>query len=285
VHAPNWNFNVSHEGASAVARAACVPSCEPACSRAGDYVVLAAEPLCVCGVDVAAPGQLRRRGTPQMLPMREHLQQFKRQFTAAEVAHILSAGSEGASHTRVTVRLDGRRAGAGTHLRNTAPACATDKTCLVTRAAEGAQQSAFQRIWSLKEAMVKARGDGLAYDLGRAEFTVHDGGTASLLLDSAPQRHWCGSLSHVTHALAMLTQTLPRVCTLRAFNVEQLGPATAKGTHWARTSKLLLLSRCLFAALTLLHVMQVTVARCRPQDVVDAVGSFRATLLVRVWEV
>ena len=35
---PNWNFNVSHEG---------------------DYVVLAAEPLLVCGVDVAAPDQVR----------------------------------------------------------------------------------------------------------------------------------------------------------------------------------------------------------------------------------
>jgi hypothetical protein len=35
------------------------------------------------------------------------------------------------------------------------------------------------------------------------------------------------------------------------------------------------------AALTLPPAMQVTVARCRPLDVVDAVGSFRATLLVR----
>ena len=34
--APNFNFNVSHEG---------------------EFVVLASEPVCVCGVDVAAPGQ------------------------------------------------------------------------------------------------------------------------------------------------------------------------------------------------------------------------------------
>eukprot|EP00854_Cymbomonas_tetramitiformis_P014522 gene14522-17166_t len=38
--APNFNYNVSHEG---------------------DYVVLVSEPVCVCGVDVAAP-QAGRRG-------------------------------------------------------------------------------------------------------------------------------------------------------------------------------------------------------------------------------
>jgi 4'-phosphopantetheinyl transferase len=35
---PNFNFNVSHEGS---------------------FVALAAEPVCICGVDVAAPYQLR----------------------------------------------------------------------------------------------------------------------------------------------------------------------------------------------------------------------------------
>jgi len=38
----NWNFNCSHEG---------------------DLVVLAAEPTCVCGVDVAAPQQVANRQT------------------------------------------------------------------------------------------------------------------------------------------------------------------------------------------------------------------------------
>jgi 4'-phosphopantetheinyl transferase len=38
--APNFNFNVSHEG---------------------EFVVLASEPVCIVGVDVAAPGQLRNR--------------------------------------------------------------------------------------------------------------------------------------------------------------------------------------------------------------------------------
>lgn len=73
-HAPNFNFNVSHEG---------------------DWVVLASEPLCVCGVDVAAPGQLRRANAAATPPMREYLQLFARQFTAVERAAVLSAGHEG----------------------------------------------------------------------------------------------------------------------------------------------------------------------------------------------
>jgi hypothetical protein len=43
--APNFNFNVSHEG---------------------HFVVLASEPHTVCGVDCAAPSQLRR-GKPQTM--------------------------------------------------------------------------------------------------------------------------------------------------------------------------------------------------------------------------
>ena len=51
---PNWNFNVSHEG---------------------HYVVLAAEPLLLCGVDVAAPDQSRVRGKPR--PLEEHFATMK----------------------------------------------------------------------------------------------------------------------------------------------------------------------------------------------------------------
>ncbi len=73
-HAPNWNFNVSPEG---------------------DFVVLASEPLCVCGVDVAAPGQLRCKGATAPPPMREYVQLFRRQLTPREVERILGAGCEG----------------------------------------------------------------------------------------------------------------------------------------------------------------------------------------------
>ena len=71
--AANWNFNVSHEG---------------------DFVVLASEPLCVCGVDVAAPAQLRRKGA-EPPPMRQFVTNFSRQLTSREQQQILTAGSEG----------------------------------------------------------------------------------------------------------------------------------------------------------------------------------------------
>ena len=64
---------------------------------AGCYVVLAAEPFCVCGVDVAAPGQLRRAGASA--PMKQHIQLFKHQFTLDETQRIFAAGDEGVTVT------------------------------------------------------------------------------------------------------------------------------------------------------------------------------------------
>lgn len=49
----------------------------------GDYVVLAAEPLCICGVDVAAPMQLRpqaNRGLDSLF------NSFRKQLTDNEVS-------------------------------------------------------------------------------------------------------------------------------------------------------------------------------------------------------
>lgn len=61
----------------------------------GSYVVLAAEPFCVCGVDVAAPGQLRRPGASAPASMQQYVELFKRQFTSSETRRILAAGDEG----------------------------------------------------------------------------------------------------------------------------------------------------------------------------------------------
>ena len=64
---PNWNFNVSHEG---------------------KFVVMAAEPLLLCGVDVAAPEAARsgkkKRG------IEENLSMMKGQLTAQELNRIYS---------------------------------------------------------------------------------------------------------------------------------------------------------------------------------------------------
>ena len=104
--APNFNFNVSHEGR---------------------YVVLATENLCVVGVDVASP-----------LSQRIGKQSFPDAFACWDT--VCSPAE----------RNDIRKQGS-----------------------EELQSGAFQRHWSLKEAFVKARGDGLAFEpLSRAEFTI-----------------------------------------------------------------------------------------------------------------
>ena len=51
----------------------------------GDYVVLASEPVCICGVDVAAPQQLRARNSQHKMSMAELRSIFSRQFTEYEV--------------------------------------------------------------------------------------------------------------------------------------------------------------------------------------------------------
>ncbi|DBA79378.1 TPA: hypothetical protein ACH3X2_000024 [Trebouxia sp. C0005] len=68
--APNFNFNVSHEGG---------------------YVVLAAEPVCICGIDVAAPPEARSAKTQTPA---ELFRAFDKQFTAEEWTCIKAAGNE-----------------------------------------------------------------------------------------------------------------------------------------------------------------------------------------------
>lgn len=67
--APNFNYSVSHEG---------------------DYVILAAEGRCLCGVDVAAPHSLRRNGGQ---PLSDVLVAFEKQLTPAEWAAVRSGGA------------------------------------------------------------------------------------------------------------------------------------------------------------------------------------------------
>ena len=54
----------------------------------GDYVVLASEPVCICGVDCAAPQQLRGRGKARM-SVSELKAIFAKQFTPYEVPNLV----------------------------------------------------------------------------------------------------------------------------------------------------------------------------------------------------
>jgi len=109
-HMPNFNFNVSHEG---------------------DYIVLASEPVCIVGVDVAAPGQIRRRKDGQF-SLEETFHSFRDQFTQIEWQSIRELETE------------------------------------------KAQEEAFRRNWSCKEAFTKARGDGIGFELKRCQFDIRE---------------------------------------------------------------------------------------------------------------
>ena len=61
--APNWNFNVSHEG---------------------KYIVLASEPMALCGVDVAAPEESRAMARKRVFS--EQLDMIKGQLSPSEVS-------------------------------------------------------------------------------------------------------------------------------------------------------------------------------------------------------
>jgi len=134
--APNWNFNVSHEGS---------------------FVILASEPTLLCGADVAAPSQLRR-GRQQTVE--DLFEVMRDNFTKAEWAQVRAAGPE-----------------------------------------EAAMATVFRKLWSLKEAYTKARGDGLGFKFSRCEFALGGGHPArgephkkvelaSVRVDGAARPEW-----------------------------------------------------------------------------------------------
>ncbi|WIA35519.1 hypothetical protein OEZ86_003946 [Tetradesmus obliquus] len=164
----------------------------------GDYVVLAAEGRCLCGVDVAAPQQLRRRGSSRSL--QDCIALLRDQLAPGEWDLLQSLQGD-----------------------------------------ESAVESAFQSMWSCKEAFIKARGDGVGFaPLSRIEAQLTHPAAATqpgqqqqqqqqpvqavrLLVDGQPQPQW------------------------RAF-LQQL-----PGRHW------------------------VCVVRGPPAAAVDAIGEFKAT--------
>ncbi len=87
VQAPNFNFNVAHEVVHtlllSVANGFCASCLQPSrYSMQGGYVVLAAEPMCICGIDVAAPPEARSAKTQTPA---ELFRAFDKQFTTEEV--------------------------------------------------------------------------------------------------------------------------------------------------------------------------------------------------------
>ncbi|GBF99739.1 L-aminoadipate-semialdehydedehydrogenase-phosphopantetheinyl transferase [Raphidocelis subcapitata] len=74
--APNFNFNVSHEG---------------------DYVALACHPHLIVGVDVAAPQALRHRGDAPQRPLLDALRALRPQLTEREWARVAGCAPDEAA--------------------------------------------------------------------------------------------------------------------------------------------------------------------------------------------
>jgi phosphopantetheinyl transferase len=191
---PNFNYSVSHEG---------------------DFVVLAAEPHCIVGVDLAAPLKLRAPPGRPVPPISSVLTSFQPQFAPPEVRYSLHTSSASAPARLHHQQHAGKTADSNTPLSlqalqgsSSSPVAALNSShaprqllplhldalrsqhCprrlpqwqqLQALAAQPPlQEAVFQQLWSLKESLVKAMGLGLAFaPLSRAAFSIQQGQAGS----------------------------------------------------------------------------------------------------------
>jgi hypothetical protein len=110
-------------------------------------VVLAAEPVCICGVDVAAPQQVRRS---QQEPLEAFFAHFERQFTPAEVVFQAVRKSDNLCQgSHPTAR------GTSTRSHSHAPSHGCNdvqwRAIRGTGPGDDGKAAAFRQHWSLKE--------------------------------------------------------------------------------------------------------------------------------------
>lgn len=79
-----------------------------------------------------------------------------------------------------------------------------------------AQDAAFRRHWALKEAFVKARGDGVATELGAYEFSIAPGRPPSLSLNGVPAPDWAFDVVDLPDGAALATALGPPSAALDA---------------------------------------------------------------------
>eukprot|EP00983_Pelagomonas_calceolata_P006912 225566-Pelagomonas_calceolata.AAC.3 len=155
----------------------------------GSFTVLVSEPYAATGVDVCAPTQLRRRPG---VPLLQGIVPFKSQFAPEEQGRaapslLASENTPISAFERAKPRW-------------------LDWWSLIQSFAhdEALAGAAFQRLWSLKESYIKARGDGLGFEpLSRARF-VFEGedawsARASVVVDGKPCPRWGFSLHELPH--------------------------------------------------------------------------------------
>ncbi len=149
--------------------------------------------MCICGCDVVAPLRRRRRANE---PLAAFLARFDRQFTPAERQRIRSAGGD--AEQEAEFRYDSKcgslawvAADAEFLVMYALPALgiaglfihASCRSVLLSPAPHPshALPPACSKLWALKEAYVKATGEGLGFDLGKVEFSI-SGNTGAFVL-------------------------------------------------------------------------------------------------------
>lgn len=108
-------------------------------SHDGRYVVLSSEPYCVCGIDVAAPERLRRPLKKDVLNSAKDLMDFDKACRDFDDVSPVDKMRDSLSPRELAWIRNGRSAPTGQ-----------------------TEAERFRCVWSAKEAITKARGDGLA---------------------------------------------------------------------------------------------------------------------------
>lgn len=122
---------------------------------AGDYIILASEPVCIVGVDVAAPGQSRRN---ESFSLDQIFSSFKDQFTDAEWTNIRCFGDE--------------RGQEDAFRRNWS--CKVRDCPLLFERTFPTTDFGNKNNKNPQEAFTKARGDGIGFNLQRCEFIIEE---------------------------------------------------------------------------------------------------------------
>lgn len=84
-------------------------------------------------------------------------------------------------------------------------------------------ESKFMKFWSLKEAYVKATGEGLGFELGRCEFVLlNDGTRAVVAVDGVARRDWIFHMHELGRGHLVAVARAPITAIVDAWGVSSL---------------------------------------------------------------
>ena len=241
----------------------------------GRFVGIASDPLSLIGMDISAPQQLRR-GMAE-LTLADLQKTFGSTCSVREWRCITTSPPSSTATATATAA-----ATAAAAVSSSSPPSSSPPPSHSMSDAAG-PFSDFRLHWSLKEAFVKARGDGLAFDLAAAEFSH---GPLSEFADHAPAASDAGGASGSADAAggggggaAASSSSSSSTSSLQHRVEAKLAAARLADSHAITlTSQGRDLSRTWKFSTQLIdkHWFSVALGPC--SEAVDAFGEFKATL-------